>query len=142
MTAREFLNQYREADRRARRLGAEYFKELELIDAVRSTADIDGLPHGNGINKTVEDRAVRLADKAAEWKIAQLDAILIRQEVFEAIDKVKGDASDVLFERYVNNKTWRGVEVAVNWSRFKVYQLHTDGLSQIEKIIQHSTTQT
>ena len=56
MTAREFLNQYRGADRIARRLRIEYEKELELIDTVRSTADIDGLPRGNGINKRVDVR--------------------------------------------------------------------------------------
>ena len=140
MTAREYLLQYRDADRLARRLEREYLKEREMIDAVRSTADIDGLPHGNGIRKPVEDRAVRLADKAAAWKIAQLDALQIRQQIFETINKVKGDASDVLFERYINGKTWREVERAVHWSRYKVYLLHEDGLSQVEKQIQHYTT--
>ena len=140
MTAREYLLQYRDADRLAKRLEREYMKEREMIDAVRSTADIDGLPHGNGIRKPVEDRAVRLADKAAAWKIAQLDALQIRQQIFETINKVTGDASDVLFERYINGKTWREVERAVHWSRYKVYLLHEDGLSQVEKQIQHYTT--
>lgn len=140
MTAREYLLQYRDADRLARRLEREYLKEREMIDAVRSTADIDGLPHGNGIRKPVEDRAVRLADKAAAWKIAQLDALQIRQQIFETINNVKGDASDVLFERYINGKKWREVERAVHWSRYKVYLLHEDGLSQVEKQIQHYTT--
>lgn len=141
MTAREYLLQYRDAERVAKRLEREYMREREMIDAVRSTADLDGLPHGNGIRKPVEDRAVRLADKAAAWKIAQLDALQIRQQVFEAINKVNGDASDVLFERYINGKTWREVENSVHWSRYKVYLLHEDGLLQIEKQIQHYTTQ-
>lgn len=75
MTAKEYLEQYKEADRLAKRLEAEYMREREMIDAVRSTADLDGLPHGNGIKKPVEDRAIRLADRAAEWKMAELDAL-------------------------------------------------------------------
>lgn len=140
MTAREYLLQYRDAERVAKRLEREYMREREMIDAVRSTADLDGLPHGNGIRKPVEDRAVRLADKAAAWKTAQLDALQIRQQVFETINKVKGDASDVLFERYINGKKWREIEAVVHWSRFKVYQLHEDGLAQVEKQIQQYTT--
>ena len=59
MTAKDYLEQYREADRIARRLADEYEKELIQIDAVKSVSDIDGMPHGNGIIKTVEDKAIR-----------------------------------------------------------------------------------
>lgn len=135
MTAREYLEQYKEADRRARRLEAEYLKEREMIDAVRSTADIDGLPRGNGIRKPVEDRAVRLSDKAAEWKIAELDALHVRQEIFDTILKVGGDEADVLIERYVNLKRWREICVVVHWSWSKVDQLHKAGLEKIAALI-------
>lgn len=135
MTAREYLNQYRAADRLASRLRAEYERELELIDTVRSTADIDGLPRGNGINKRVEDRAIRLADKAAEWKIAELDALHVRQEVFETVNSIGGDEADVLIERYIKLKTWTEVCLAVHWSWYKVQGLHRDGIEKLEKII-------
>lgn len=135
MTAREYLEQYRDADRLAKRLEREYMKEREMIDAVRSTADIDGLPHGNGIRKPVEDRAVRLADKAAEWKIAQLEALHYRQEIFETILKVKGDAAEVLVARYVDLLTWKEVEHVVGWSRPKVWALHREGLEKLSGII-------
>lgn len=135
MTAREYLEQYRDADRLARRLEREYMKEREMIDAVRSTADIDGLPHGNGIRKPVEDRAVRLADKAAEWKIAQLEALHVRQEIYGTILKVKGDAADVLVARYVDLLTWKEVERAVGWSWPKVREFHREGLERISEII-------
>lgn len=135
MTAKDYLNQYREADRRARRLESEYLKEREMIDAVRSTADIDGLPHGNGIKKPVEDRAVRLADKAAEWKIAQLDALHIRQEIFGTIIGIGGDEADVLIERYIELKTWSGVCSSVHWSWSKVRDIHRSGLDKVSRII-------
>lgn len=136
MTAKDYLEQYKEADRLAKRLEAEYMKELEMIDAVRSTADLDGLPHGTGIKKSVEDRAVRLADKAAEWKMAELDALHIRQEIFETINRVGGEESEVLFERYINLLKWRAVCVQVHWSWSKVDALHKSGLEKISQLIQ------
>ena len=132
MTVEEYLNQYRIADRAASRLRAEYEKELELIDTVRSTADIDGLPRGNGINKRVEDRAIRLADKAAEWKIAELEALHLRQEIFEAVMSVGGDEANVLVARYIDRKTWKDVCKDVNWSWPKVREFHRDGLKKLE----------
>lgn len=135
MTAREYLEQYKEADNLAKRLEAEYMKEREMIDAVRSTADLDGLPHGNGIKKPVEDRAVRLADKFAEWKIAELDALHIRQEIFETINKVGGDEADVLYERYINLQKWRDICVTVHWSWSKVDMLHRAGLEKVSRLI-------
>lgn len=135
MTAREFLEQYKDADLRAKRLGAEYEIERQLIDAIRSTSNIDGLPHGTGTSTPTEDKAVKLADKAAEWKIAELEAIRQRQVVFDAIDKVGGDAAAVLFERYVNLKNWTDVCVSVHWSWYKVRGLHEQGLKKISEII-------
>lgn len=116
MNARNYLMQYQEATRRAGILRNEYNKELELIDSVRSPLSGDGLPHGSGISKTVEDRAIRLADKAAALKIAELDALMIRQEIFETIIQIGGLERDVLIERYINLRTWDGVCKAVNYS--------------------------
>ena len=45
--AKEFLKGYEHADRRVRILEEEYNKELEMIDAVRSLSDNDGMPHGS-----------------------------------------------------------------------------------------------
>lgn len=135
MTARDYLLQYETADRIARRYESEYKRELEMIDAVKSTADIDGLPHGNGIKKPVEDKAVRLSAKAMEWKSAQLDALHIRQEIFQTIMAVGGQPSEVLIERYINLKSWREVCVAVHWSWYKVRGLHEDGLKKVSELI-------
>lgn len=116
MNARDYLLQYQEATRKAALLRNEYNKELELIDAVRSPLGGDGLPHGSGIKKTVEDRAIRLADKAAALRDAEFEALKIRQEVFNTILKIGGLERDVLIERYIHLRTWDGVCKAVNYS--------------------------
>lgn len=139
MTAKEFLNQYRDAERKARMFRREYEKELELIDTVRSTADIDGLPRGNGINKRVEDRAVRLADKAAEWKIAELDALHMRQIVFDMISDIPDTAGEVLYLRYIDCLTWKNVCASIPMTWPSVRKHHDKGLAIVSKKIQEVT---
>ena len=135
MTAIEYLRQYRDADRLVRRLRYEYEKEFELIDTIKSTSDIDDLPRSKRVSKLVEDKAIKLADKAMELKIAELQALHVRQEVFETVLSIGGDESDVLIERYINLRTWTDLCVAVHWSWYKVHELHQTGLKKIaEKI--------
>lgn len=132
MTAKEFLRQYENKTRVANRCKAEYDAEVELIDAVRSTSNLDGMPRGNGIRKPVEDRAIRLADKAAAWKIAELDALEARQEVFNVINEVPDIEGDILYERYINLKHWEEVCVAVHLSWTQTHERHKRALRIIQ----------
>ena len=134
MTAKEYLQQYGEAVRVAERLKTEYDQELLKIDAVRSTLGGDGTPHGTGISRATEDKAIRLADKALELKDAELEAVRIRQEVFDLIRTVPGEKGDVLYERYINLKSWGEVAAAVGYSERHVYNLHREGLADVDRI--------
>jgi len=132
MTAKEYLKQYEYADRRAKRLRAEYEKEQQLIDAIRSASDNDGMPHGNGISKPTEDKALRLADKRLKWIEAELDAIEKRQEVFELIYDIDGIEGDVLVERYVNLRKWEEICILVHYSWQGVHKVHKRALGIVE----------
>lgn len=132
MTAKEYLQQYGEAVRIAERLKTEYDQELLKIDAVRSTLGGDGTPHGTGISRATEDKAIRLADKALELKDAELEAVRIRQEVFDLIRTVPGEKGDVLYERYINLKSWGEVAAAVGYSKSRTHDLHNEALDMIK----------
>lgn len=117
MTAKEYLKQYEYADKKAKRLQAEYERELELIDSVRSTLGGDGMPHGSGISRRTEDAAIRLSEKAEKWKDAQTDAIHKRQLVFDAIHDIDGVEGDVLYQKYINyEQTWEEIAQALHYS--------------------------
>lgn len=128
---REFLEQYRIADRKAKRLRREYEKEKNLIDSIKSPLGSDGEPHGSGISKTVEARAIRLADKLLEYEDAELEAIEIRQAVFDAVMKLDGIESDVLYSYYVDYfdekkgkaRTWDDVAELVHVEPRTVYRI-------------------
>ena len=132
MTAKEYLKQYEYAVDRVRRYEEEYQNELTLIDAIRSASDNDGLPHGSGISKPTEDKAVRLADRALRLTEARLEAIQIRQEVFDLIDSIDGIEGDVLYQRYVNLHKWEEICVLLHYSWQGIHLIHRRALAIVE----------
>ena len=133
MTAKEFLRQYEDANRRALRCKTEYETELEKIDAIGSTLSNDaGMPHGSGVSRRTEDKAIRLADKAARWKIAELDAIEKRQEVFEVIHDIPEVEGDLLYERYINLHRWEDICVLLHYSWNGIHKAHRRALQIVE----------
>lgn len=136
LTAREFLEQYGEAERQVRRLKNEYEKELQLIDSLGSGGD--GTPRGSAISRTTETKALRLAAALSEWERAKEDALEIRQEVFRVVHKVPGVAGDVLYKRYIELMQWEDVADAVGYSPSRVYDLHREGLRIVNSVVNRS----
>lgn len=136
MTAKEFLREYEYKDRIAKRLRAEYEKEVELIDAIRVPSDIDGMPHGTGVSRSAEEKAIRLADKASAWRKAELDAIEARQKVFDEICSVKDVEGDILYERYINQRQWEEICVIVHLSWTQTHERHKNALRIIQQRLQ------
>lgn len=137
MTAKEYLRQYEEANRLALRCKTEYELEIEKIDAIGSTLSNDGMPHGNGVSRKTEDKAIRLADKAIKWKSAELDAIAKRQEVFEVVNQVSGIEGDILYERYINLHKWEEICVLVHYSWNGIHRAHRRALATVQSILDH-----
>ena len=102
MTIKEYLRQYEEAERIARRMKSEYDAALLKIDTIKSPMDTDGLPHGSTISKRTEEAAIQLAEAAERYKNAEIEAIKKRGQVFNLIWNVPGIKGDILYERYIN----------------------------------------
>ena len=139
MNAKEFLRQYEELNKRALRYKQEYEVELEKIDAIGSTLSGDGLPHGSGVSRKTEDKAIRLADKAIRWKAAELDAIEKRQEIFELIHDIKGVEGEVLYERYINLRHWEEICVLIHYSWVQTHEYHKRALRIVQDRIEPNT---
>jgi len=107
-------------------------QETALIDAIRSASDNDGMPHGSGISKPTEDKAVRLADKKLRLINARLDAVAKRQEVFDLISSIDGIEGEVLFHRYVNLRKWEEICILVHYSWQGVHKVHKRALGIVE----------
>lgn len=132
MTAKEFLRQYEYADRKVRRLEAEYHDELIMVDAIRSASDNDGMPHGSGISKPTEEKALRIADKHLRLIEAKTEAIEKRQTVFELVNGIDGIEGDLLYERYIKLRKWEEICILLHYSWQGVHLVHRRALAIVE----------
>lgn len=133
--AKEYLRQYKEADRQVKRLEREYEKQLEMIDALGSPLG-DGTPHGTNIGNTTAAKALKLIEKTEELLKAKEAAIRVRQEVFDLISSIPGEKGSVLYERYINGLSWEDVADAVNYSLRQVHNIHRDALKIVQDCIE------
>ena len=131
MTAKEFLKRYEYADLRAKRYEEEYRLEHELIGSI--SINYDGMPHGNGISRKTENDALRLAEKAERYVTAKLNAIRIRQEVFDLISDIDDVEGEILYQRYVKLLKWERVCIVVNLSWYAVHDHHKKALAIVQK---------
>ena len=135
MTAKEYLQQYKEMTRVIERVRSEYEEEMEQIDNIRSALGGDGLPRSGEVSKKVEADAVRLAEKAEELVQAEVYAVEIRQEIIRTINRIPGSLADILRERYINLQLWEDVADCVGYSLRRTFELHREGLAAVDKII-------
>ena len=134
MRAKEYLKQYEDLNRIAQRYKTEYQLEIERIDAIGSTLSGEpGMPHGTGISRKTEDKAIRLADKALKWQEAELRAIDKRQQIFELIADIKGVEGDILYQRYIMLHKWEEVCILVHMSWHGAHQAHRRALSMVQQ---------
>lgn len=139
MTAEKYLRQYEWAVNTIRRCEREYEEERLMIDSVRSPSDNDGMPHGSGISKPVEQRVERMNAKLDRLATARLEAVRIRQEIFDTIMCISGLEADVLIERYVYLRKWEDVCLAVNYTWPTVRLAWHRGLDKVQEIINTRT---
>ena len=135
MTAKEYLKQYERAVKRAQRYRQQYEEESALIDAVQSLSDNDGMPHGSGVSKPTENKAIRLADRRMRLIRAELEAIRIKQDLFDFIDGIEGIEGDVLYHRYIRLLKWEEVCLIVHYSWPNTMRIHRRALDRVQKII-------
>lgn len=132
MTAKEFLKQYEYAMNIVDRCRSEYEEEMLKIDAIGSTLGADGMPHGSNISRKTEDKAIRLAEKAAKWKEAELDALEVRQRVFDLIWDIPGVEGCALHEKYINLLTWAEVADKLHYSEPGIYNVRDRAIKIVE----------
>ena len=134
MTGREYLEQYRHKEFLLLRVREEYRKELDTIDSIRSALDNSGVPSGH-VSRTVELRALRLAEKAERLRTAELEALATRQKVFDVISMVEGVKGQILYERYINLKKWEDVADVVCYEERQTRRLHDEAVRIVEDLI-------
>ena len=133
MDAKKLLNRYQFYKDRADMFKDEYEAEIELIDSIRSSANIDGLPKRKYINRDTETKAIRLTEKLEKMQNAIVEAVEIRQNVFEIVADIPDVYGIVLCKRYIQDKQWNEIADELNYSEEYVRgELHTKALKLMQ----------
>ena len=135
LAAKEYMDKYGDACRRVRQCEEQLERENLTVDAVRSTSDNDGMPHGNNVGKPTEEKAIRLVDKGIDLLEARREAKRIQREIFEVAYRIGGVESDVLIERYIKLKDWPEIFPVVQYCESQTHRYHRSGLDKVADIL-------
>lgn len=137
MTPKEYLQQYRHAVDRAR-AALEHLEELESI-ATRVTPLYGG--EGGGQHQNRDEKMCNAVDKIIEAKNRVSDELetleATDREIIGTIDKITdGTLHTLLYERYINGKTWEQIAVLMNYTYRRVTQLHGKALNAVKDFLE------
>ena len=133
MTARDYLERYKQAQTRADRLKEDYQELVEKYDAVGGSTFTD-YQH-TGISKPTERKVERAMAAREKWAEAECSAIEIRQELFDLINELEEPAASLLWQRYLNCNTWYKVAAYLGKNLTQTHRLHHIALQQLQDII-------
>ena len=137
--ATEYLEQYEYALYAANRARANYELETERIDAIGSTLASDGQPHGTGISRKTEDKAVRLADRAKEWLDAEEQAQIKLEEITDFLNRIPGIEGVVLYQRYVQLLGWKEIADNLIYSESGIFKVRERALAIAERMLNNES---
>lgn len=136
MTAKEYLQQYRDAVRSAE-AAQSHLEELRAM-ATRITPKYGG--EGGGTHQTGDklgDAVARIleAESRVSDQIELLEAT--EREVITTINDVgDGTLRDLLYERYINGKTWEQIAVKLNYCYRQITRMHGVALSIVKHVLE------
>ena len=134
MTAKEYLSQYRDADR-------EIQAKVDQIARLRDLAThITSMSTGDRVQSSPENKIERICAKIADME-AEVDEEVDRlQEVKTKVERAIGTVPDasqraVLTRRYINGERWERIAVELNYTYRHVTRLHGEALQKIKDVL-------
>lgn len=138
MTPKEYLQQYQYSVKRAR-AALDHLHELQSM-ATRITPLYCG-EGGGGQHQSGDEKMMNAVDKIIEAKNRVSDELEMleatEREVVKTINGVQdGTLSTLLYERYINGKTWEQIAVLMNYTYRRVTQLHGKALNAVKDFLE------
>lgn len=135
----EYLKQYEYALYAAQLARRSYELEMERIDAIGSTLAGDGTPHGSGVSRKTEDKAIKLADKAGKWLDAEAEAQIKLEEIANFINLIPGIEGVVLYQRYVELLGWREIADNLSYTESGIFKVRERALMIAERLLNNES---
>lgn len=130
MTAKEYLMQYRDAMRRTQAI-ADHIADLRAMCEQLRTEDGHKIELDKAVAELVdaERRAAGEVDRLAE----------LEREIEQTIKCIAEPYQTLLYERYINGKTWEQVAVRMNYSFRHTTKLHGTALRILKDVLECPT---
>ena len=127
MTAKEYLMQYRDAMRRTKAI-SDHIAELRVICEQLRTED----GHRIALDKAVAE----LVDTEAKCNAEIVQLEKLEDEIKRTIELTREPYHTLLYERYINGKTWEQIAVCMDYSYVHiVHRLHPEALRAAQAFI-------
>lgn len=133
MEAKEYLEQLLFLDR-------EISSKIATIQSLKSlaekcTATLSDMPKGQTM-KTKEDIIIKKV--ILEQKLdLNVDQLIDHKK--EAMEKIEGMGEPIykilLWERYINGKSWVRIAQNLNYSNMQIHRLHSNALKEFQKML-------
>ncbi len=139
MTPKEYLQQYRDAVRKVS-AAQDHLDELRAM-ATRITPNYGA--EGGGTHQTGDklgEAVARIieAESRVSDELELLEAT--EREVIRTINDVQdGTLSTLLYERYINGKTWEQIAVCMNYSYRQITRMHGAALIAVKYVLECPT---
>lgn len=130
MKAKDYLMQYRDAMRRTQAI-SDHLTELRAVCEQLRTED----GHRVALDAAVAELVDTEAKTAAE--IERLTAL--ETEIIGVISHMPDPYQTLLYERYINGKTWEQVAVQMNYSYRHTTKLHGAALARLKDVLECPT---
>lgn len=127
---KEYLNGYREAKRREKRI-LEQIQRLRL-DKMFPFLQNDDMPHGHN-QSDLSDYAVKMDELMEELKKERLQAVEEYNEIYKTISRLESEnEKEVLVRRYINGDKWEEIAVKMNYGYRHIHKIHGSALINIK----------
>lgn len=127
MTAKEYLMQYRDAMRRAQAI-TEHIADLRAMCEQLRTEDGHKIELDKAVAELVD------AQNRAKLEVDRLTAL--EQEIVQTISHTDEPYRTLLYERYINGKTFEQIAVYMAYSWRQIVRLHGQALRIAQDVIE------
>ena len=130
MTTKEYLMQYRDAMRRTQAI-TDHIADLRAMCEQLRTEDGHKIELDKAVAELVD------AERRAAVEIARLAEL--EREIEQTISRTAEPYRTLLYERYINGKTWEQVAVRMNYSFRHTTKLHGTALRILKDVLECPT---
>jgi DNA-directed RNA polymerase specialized sigma subunit len=99
------------------------------------------MPHGTGVSRQTENKAIRLADRAKEWLDAEEQAQIKLEEITEFLNRIPGIEGVVLYQRYVQLLGWKEIADNLIYSESGIFKVRERALMIAERMLNNDSEQ-